>query len=54
MSDAKRLEIINTVADKIEENYSDLKAFNDQNKMVSIQRASERGEIEYVKKLYGF
>lgn len=53
MSDAKRLEIINSVADKIEENYSDLKEFNDQNKMISIQRAGERGEIEYVRRLYG-
>jgi uncharacterized protein Yka (UPF0111/DUF47 family) len=54
MSDAKRLEIINTVADNIEQNSSDLKDFNNQNKMISIQRASERGEIEYVKRLYGF
>jgi hypothetical protein len=54
MNDAKRLEIINSVADKIEENYSDLKEFNNQNKMISVQRASEKGEIDYVKKLYGF
>lgn len=54
MSDAKRLEIINTVADNLERQYVDLKDFNDQNKMLSIQRASERGEIEYVKRLYGF
>jgi hypothetical protein len=53
MSDAKRLEIINGVADKVEECYSDLKEFNNQNKMISVQRASERGEIEYVRKLYG-
>ena len=54
MSDAKRLEIINGVADKMEETYSDLKEFNDQNKMIAVQRASERGEIDYVRKLYGF
>lgn len=53
MSDAKRLEIINSVADKMEETYTDLKEFNDQNKMISVQRASERGEIDYVRKLYG-
>jgi hypothetical protein len=53
MSDAKRLEIINSVADKMEESYSDLKEFNNQNKMISIQRASERGEIDYVRRLYG-
>jgi hypothetical protein len=53
MSDAKRLEIINSVADNIEQNRSDLNEFNNQNKMVSIQRAAEKGEIDYVKKLYG-
>lgn len=53
MTDAKRLEIINTVADNIEQHYIDLKDFNSQNKMLSIQRASERGEIEYVRRLYG-
>jgi hypothetical protein len=53
MSDAKRLEIINTVSDNLEQHYVDLKDFNNQNKMLSIQRASELGEIEYVKRLYG-
>jgi hypothetical protein len=31
----------------------DLKEFNNQNKMINLQRASEKGEIEYVKRLYG-
>jgi hypothetical protein len=53
MSDAKRLEIINTVTDNLEQQFMDLKDFNNQNKMISLQRASEKGEIEYVKKLYG-
>ncbi|WP_204306995.1 hypothetical protein, partial [Klebsiella aerogenes] len=53
MSDAKRLEIINTVSDNLEQQYVDLKDFNNQNKMLSIQRANELGEIEYVKRLYG-
>lgn len=53
MTDAKRLEIINTVADNIQTQYFDLKEFNTQNKMLSLQRASELGEIEYVKRLYG-
>lgn len=53
MTDAKRLEIINTVADNILTQYFDLKEFNTQNKMLSLQRASELGEIEYVRKLYG-
>lgn len=53
MSDAKRLELINAAADKVEQGYVDLKEFNNQNKIMSLQRASERGEIEYVKRLYG-
>jgi len=53
MSDAKRLEIINTVADNLEQNIIDLKKFNNQNKMISLQRATEKGEIETVKRLYG-
>lgn len=53
MSDAKRLEIINAVSDHLEQQFMDLKDFNNQNKMVSLQRSSEKGEIEYVKKLYG-
>lgn len=54
MTDAKRLEIINTVADNIGQGYIDLKQFNSQNKMISLQRAAEKAEIAYVKKLYGF
>lgn len=53
MSDAKRLELINQAADQAEQGYMDLKQFNNQNKIMSLQRASERGEIEYVKRLYG-
>jgi len=53
MSDAARLEIINAVSDNIEKTLMDLKQFNEQSKMVSLQRAAEKGEIDYVKKLYG-
>jgi len=53
MTDAKRLEIIDACADSIEEGFIDLKEFNNQNKMISIQRAAEKGEIDYVRKLYG-
>lgn len=53
MSDAKRLEIINTVSDNLEQQFIDIKDFSNQNKMLSLQRASEKGEIEYVKRLYG-
>lgn len=53
MTDAKRMEIINAAASKIEETFLDLKSFNHQNKAMSLQRSYERGEIEYSKKLYG-
>jgi hypothetical protein len=53
MSDAKRLEIINEVDMRLDENIGDLREFNIQNKMISLQRASEKGEIETVKRLYG-
>jgi len=50
MSDAKRLEIINAVSVKVEQNLMDLKEFNGQNKKISLQRATEQGDIDYVKK----
>lgn len=53
MSDAKRLEIIDAVSENIEQNLMDLKDFNQENKMLSLQRATEKNDIEYVKKLYG-
>lgn len=53
MSDAKRMEIINAAADKVEETFLDLKSFNNQNKAMSLQRSYEKGEIEYSRKLYG-
>jgi hypothetical protein len=53
MADAKRLEIINRVADNVQQQFLDLSEFNTQNKILSLQRASEKGEIEYVRRLYG-
>jgi hypothetical protein len=53
MSDGKRLEIIHSVADTVDQTFMDLKEFNNHNKMISLQRANEKGEIETVKKLYG-
>lgn len=53
MTDAKRIEIINAAAEKIEEAFLDLKDFNSQNKAMSLQRSYEKGEIEYSRKLYG-
>jgi hypothetical protein len=53
MSDAKRMEIINEVDHNLDENLTHMLEFNNQNKMMSLQRASEKGDIETVKKLYG-
>lgn len=53
MSDAKRLELINNAADRIDGNYDDLILFNHQNVLLSLQRAKTAKEVETVKKLYG-
>jgi len=52
MSDGKRLEIIELAADEIDQNYFDLRQFNTQNMILSINRAKDENEIEVVKKLY--
>ncbi|WP_354361158.1 conjugal transfer protein TraI [Pedobacter sp. UYP30] len=53
MSDAKRLEIINAAADKMDINCSDLKQFNTQNSKLSIQRAQSLDEAAKLKEIYG-
>ncbi|HNP94382.1 MAG TPA: conjugal transfer protein TraI [Cyclobacteriaceae bacterium] len=53
MSDAKRLEIINKAGDGIDQNYADLKKFNNQNIQLSLNRAKGEHEIEAVRRLYG-
>lgn len=53
MSDAKRLEIINAAADRIDVNYNDLKMFNQQGVIISLQRAKAQNDVDVVKKLYG-
>ena len=53
MTDGKRLEVINRAGDNIEQNYADLKQFNNQNIQLSMNRAKDEHEIEAVKKLYG-
>lgn len=53
MDDAKRLEILETAADKIEENATDLKRFNNSNVILSLQRAKDEMELRQVESLYG-
>jgi hypothetical protein len=53
MSDLKRLEIINEAADQIAANYDDLTLFNQQNVMLSLQRAKTEADVNQVKQFYG-
>lgn len=53
MADASRLEIINQVSEKIKVNYIDLRAFNSENVMLSIQRSGSEQEVKQVRQWYG-
>jgi hypothetical protein len=53
MTDGKRLEIVEGAADQIDQNYYDLKQFNNQNLMLSLNRAKDTNELQALKKLYG-
>lgn len=53
MSDMKRLEIINAAADQIDSNYDDLTLFNQQNVLLSLQRAKTVNDVNKVKQFYG-
>lgn len=53
MGDLKRLEIINKAADQIDGNYDDLTMFNQQNILLSLQRAKTEADVNQVKQFYG-
>lgn len=53
MSDLKRLENINKAADEIDANYDDLKLFNSQNIILSLQRSKTEADVNRVKQFYG-
>jgi hypothetical protein len=53
MTDAERLAIIDETADQVQQNYNDLQAFNNQNKLMSLQRAKTIDEARQVKAMYG-
>jgi len=52
MSDAKRLELINGAAARMDANYSDLREFNNQNITLSVQRSRSQLEVKQVKQMY--
>jgi hypothetical protein len=53
MPDAKRMEIINKSADHMDSNYNDMQQFNNQNEILSLQRAGDENEVITLKKYYG-
>jgi hypothetical protein len=52
MTDDKRLEIINSAAVSMNTIYNDLKLFNSQNILLSLQRTKDQNDINAVKALY--
>jgi len=53
MTDAKRMEIINRAADAMQTNLNDLRSFNSQNILLSLQRSKDGNDVAVVKKMYG-
>lgn len=53
MTDAQRLNIINSASSGMQKNYDDLKRFNNQNIQLSLQRGAAQGDIDEVKEMYG-
>jgi len=53
MTDAKRIEIMDKAAERIEKNSHDLLRFNSENAMISLQRSRSLAESERIKVLYG-
>jgi hypothetical protein len=53
MADEKRMQIINDAGTAVDENYNDLREFNNENILLSIQRSKDLNEVSFVKQLYG-
>jgi hypothetical protein len=53
MTDQQRLEAINQAGDRLDENYSDLKQYNNQNMILSLHRSKDLNEIQTIKAYYG-
>jgi len=53
MSDGKRMELINNTSRHIDQNYFDLKQFNQQNILLSLGRSKDEQDTQSVKNLYG-
>src|SRR5579859_438675 len=53
MSDADRMRLIQHASDNIQLEISNLRAFNNQNAALSLQRATDQNDLNAVKQLYG-
>ena len=53
MSDAARMELIDGAATAIEENFADLKQYNEENIVLSIGRSKSKWEVDKLKEWYG-
>jgi len=53
MTDAQRLHIIDDASRNMQTNYDDLRKFNQQNMLLSLERANTEQDLETVKSLYG-
>lgn len=53
MTDQQRLEAINEAGDRLDENYSDLKQYNNQNMILSLHRSKDLNEVQTIKNYYG-
>jgi hypothetical protein len=53
MTDQQRLEAINLAGDRLDESYGDLKQYNNQNMILSLQRSKGVNEIKTIKNYYG-
>lgn len=53
MSDAQRLEIITGVDSAVDGNLADLRRFNTENAMLSMQRAKSQAEVDRIRQWYG-
>jgi len=53
MNDAQRLDVIYAAARQVDDTYSDLQAFTNQNKVLSLQRSATEQEVIQLKALYG-
>lgn len=53
MTDEQRLELISKAGDRLDDNYSDLRRFNTENQILSLQRGKDLGDTRTTKALYG-